>query len=118
MFYLFLILLISCSDEAASIVAEETNAGVSLCCRNHIFLRLQMLFHGTPPLCAVSYNALTGHSVHVDSFHIWHAYIFLMKSYYSKSRRLYLCMMIYSLLAVSVEHALFKNGNNVQKWER
>ena len=72
-FCLFLILLISCSDVAASNMADETNAGVtafvaeitSMCglrwdgiaAVNSLdyFLCLQMLFHDTPPLSAVSY---------------------------------------------------------------
>ena len=38
-FCLFLILLISCSDVAVSIVADETNSeSDSFCCRNHIDL--------------------------------------------------------------------------------
>ena len=93
---LFLILLISFSDVAASIVAEETNAGVT------VFVA------ELTPLCAVSYNVLPGHSVHVDSFHIWHAYIFVMKSYYSKSYRLCLCMTI-----LFVRSDCWACGNNV-----
>ena len=68
-FCLFLILLISCSDVVASIVADETNSGVtvfvaeitSMCgLRWTIFLCLHnRLFHGTPTICAVSYNAVS-----------------------------------------------------------
>ena len=48
-------------------------------CGSHqfIFPCLEVLFHGTPPLCAVSGIALPGHSVDVDSLHISYADIFI-----------------------------------------
>ena len=36
-----------------------------------------VLLQGTPPPCAISYKALPGHSVDVDSLHISCAYIFI-----------------------------------------
>ena len=89
-FCLFLILLISCWDVAASIVAEEIHAGVTVfvaeITSSSVFRScFTALLHFVP---SAMYNALPGHSVHVDSLHIWHAYIFVMKSNYSKSRRL------------------------------
>ena len=48
-------------------------------CCNHqfVFSCLEVLFYGTPPLCAISCKALPGHSVDVDSLHISHTDIFI-----------------------------------------
>ncbi len=91
MFCLFFILLISCSDDAALIADEETNVGVTVFVAE-IASMCGLRCDGIAALlCAVSCNALPGHSVHVDSFHILHAYIFIKESHYSKSGRLCLC---------------------------
>ena len=92
-FVLFLMSLISCWAVAASLVAEETNAGMTVfiaditsmcglrsdgivvllsacslvrcCSHQYIFPCLEMLCQGTPPLCAASCMALPGHGVEV-----------------------------------------------------
>ena len=95
---------------AASIVADETNSGVTLTAfvaeiTSMCGLRWDRIAAVNSldylPSCLHNNYVVSRHSsslcrqLHVDSFHIWHAYIFVMKSYYdSKSDRLCLCMTI------------------------
>ena len=103
--FLFLILLISCWVVAASLVAKEANAGVTVfaaenasmyglksdeiaalvsacslvrCCSHQFILPcLGTLYPDTPALCAVSCKALPGHTVDVNSLRISQADIFI-----------------------------------------
>ena len=109
---LFLIVLIYCSDVAASIVADETNAGVTAFIAE-ITSMCGLRWDGIAAVNSFDYLSLSSdvvsrHSstfcrqLHVDSFHICHAYIFVMKSYYdSKSGRLCLCMTIFFIRSES-----------------
>ena len=92
-FCLFLILLISCSDVAASIVTDETNSGVtpfvaeitSMCGLRWdgmlpstvytIFLCFHNNFYVVSRHSLSLCRQLQCRQLHVDSFHIWDAHI-------------------------------------------
>ena len=60
------------SDGAAALLSACSL--VRCCSQQFVFFPcLQMMFQGTPPLCAISCMALPGHSVDVDSLPIYHA---------------------------------------------
>ena len=85
-FCLFLILLVSCLDVEASNMADETTAGVTVFVAEITFM-CGLRWDGIAAVNSLDYLPLSSdvvsrHSstlcrqLHVDSFHIWHAYIF------------------------------------------